>query len=300
MTIRHLNVFLTVFQTENVTKAAELLYMTQPAVSRCISELETHYGIRLFERIGRRLSVTEAGREFYHHALHIVDSFNRMESGMKGWDECGILRVGASITLGTFLLPKVMKQFRVLHPDIRLKATVANGSTLQDALLDNRLDFAVIEGGRMNERLQKEPLGADRLVPVLPPNDPRKGTVCPLKELASSSLLLREHGSAGRSFLDHLFSLHELPVEPVMESVSTQAILQAVHAGLGISFLPERLTIGSIRSGLVATCTVEGESLKRDHYLVYHKNKFHSCASRELMDLLRHMFEAQISENEMK
>jgi len=190
-----------------------------------------------------------------------------------------------------------MKEFCRMHPDIRLKATVANGRTLQEALLNNRLDFAVIEGGRMNDRLQKELLGQDRLVPVLPPDDTRAGSVCSLKELAYGPLLLREHGSAGRSFLDHLFSIHDLPVEPVFESVSTQAILQAVHAGLGISFLPERLASASIRSGFVSTCAVEGENFCRDHYLVYHKNKFHSRPSHELMDLLRHMFEACISEN---
>jgi len=289
MTIRHLRVFLTVYRTENVTKAAELLYMTQPAVSRCIAELEAHYGTHFFERLGRRLSVTEAGKEFYHQALHIVDSFERMECGMMSWNHCGILRIGASITLGTFLLPEAMKQFRKAYPDVRLKAMVANGRSIQEALLDNRLDFAVIEGGGHNERLKAEVLGNDRLVPVLPPDDPRNGGEYSFSELASSALLLRENGSVGRSFLNHLFSLHNLSVEPVMESVSTQAILQAVHAGLGISFLPERLVKAGLQDGFVGTCRLTDESLRRENYLVYHKNKYHAKPAQEMMLLLHRL-----------
>lgn len=293
MTIRHMNIFITVYQTENVTKAAERLYMTQPAVSRCIADMEAYYGVRLFERIGRRLSVTEAGRELYHHAIHIVDSFEQMERGMKNWDEFGILRVGASITLGTFLLPKAVKEFRAVHPESRLTVTVANVHMLQEKLLNNQLDFALIEGGCSNDRLEAEEFGRDRLVPVLPPEDPRRDTVCTLKELCASPLLLREKGSAGRSFLEHIFSLHDIPAEPIMESVSTSAILQAVSMGLGISFLPERLAIGEIRSGLVATCSVEGETLRREHYLVYHRNKFHSASAREMMALLKTLSAAE-------
>ena len=289
MTIRHLRVFLTVYRTENVTKAAEQLYMTQPAVSRCLAELEAHYGTHLFERLGKRLSVTEAGKEFYHQALHIVDSFERMERGMMSWDECGTLRIGASITLGTFLLPEAMKQFHAAYPDVRLKATVANGRTIQDALLDNRLDFAVIEGGGHNERLLAEKLGSDRLVPVLPPDDPRNGGVFSFDEIASSALLLRENGSVGRSFLNHLFSIHNLAVEPVMESVSTQAILQAVHAGLGVSFLPERFVKAGLQNGFIGTCELKDESLRREHYLVYHKNKYHSKPARDMMHLLKRL-----------
>ena len=105
MTIRHMKIFLEVYRLENITQAAKTLHMTQPAVTRTIQEIEQHYGVRLFDRMNRRLFVTEAGRQFYAQALHIVESFDRMEKGLLNGDAFGVLRVGASISLGNFFLP---------------------------------------------------------------------------------------------------------------------------------------------------------------------------------------------------
>ena len=102
-----------------------------------------------------------------------------------------------------------------------------------------------------------------------------------------SPLLLREKDSAGRIFLDHIFALHELEADPILESISTLAILQAVHAGLGISFLPEPLIRDSIRSGLVSTCTVSDENFHRENYLVWHKQKFLTTSAKRAMALFR-------------
>ena len=98
MTIRHMRIFLEVCRTMNVTRAAENLYMTQPAVSRSIREMEKHYGVRLFERLNQRLYLTDSGRRMHAYAVHIVDTFDRMERELSDGDERGVLRVGASIT----------------------------------------------------------------------------------------------------------------------------------------------------------------------------------------------------------
>ena len=110
MTLKHLRIFVTVYREMNITKAADLLHMTQPAVSRSIQELENYYGIRLFERINRRLYRTKESEEIYVRALHIVNSFHDMELEIKNWDEFGIFRIGASITLGNFILPVMVRQ----------------------------------------------------------------------------------------------------------------------------------------------------------------------------------------------
>ena len=279
MTLRHLRVFLAVYQTQNVTRAAERLHMTQPTVTRAVQELERYYGVRLFERINRRL---------YARAVHIVGSFDRMEKELKNWDEFGLLRIGATPTLASVLLPKTLMTFEKKHPKLRVRCSVENGTHLQEALADDRLDFALIEGEVAAEHLHAEPFSEDRLILLLPPDDPRRNApALTLRELAESPLLLREKGSMGRSFLDRVFAAHDLPLEPLMESISTHAIIQAVHAGLGISFLPQRLIRHSVESGFVATRAVDDEPFVRRNFAVWHEDKFLTRSARELLEDFR-------------
>lgn len=285
MTLRHLRVFLAVYQTQNVTRAAERLHMTQPTVTRAVQELERYYGVRLFERINRRLCITQSGRQLYARAVHIVGSFDRMEKELKNWDEFGLLRIGATPTLASVLLPKTLMTFEKKHPKLRVRCSVENGTHLQEALADDRLDFALIEGEVAAEHLHAEPFSEDRLILLLPPDDPRRNApALTLRELAESPLLLREKGSMGRSFLDRVFAAHDLPLEPLMESISTHAIIQAVHAGLGISFLPQRLIRHSVESGFVATRAVDDEPFVRRNFAVWHEDKFLTRSARELLE----------------
>ena len=133
MTIRHISIFIAVYQTGSVTRAAEKLYLSQPAVTRAIKELESYYNVVLFERIRNRLSVTEAGKRFYTYALHIADAFRRCETELRAWDDKGVIRVGASATIGSVLLPKAIRAFKEAHPDSDVRAVVANGETLTGA-----------------------------------------------------------------------------------------------------------------------------------------------------------------------
>ena len=288
MTLRHLRVFLAVYQTQNVTRAAERLHMTQPTVTRAVQELERYYGVRLFERINRRLYITQSGRQLYARAVHTVGSFDRMEKELKNWDEFGLLRIGATPTLASVLLPKTLMTFEKKHPKLRVRCSVENGTHLQEALADDRLDFALIEGEVAAEHLHAEPFSEDRLILLLPPDDPRRNApALTLRELAESPLLLREKGSMGRSFLDRVFAAHDLPLEPLMESISTHAIIQAVHAGLGISFLPQRLIRHSVESGFVATRAVDDEPFVRRNFAVWHEDKFLTRSARELLEDFR-------------
>lgn len=286
MTIRHVNIFLAVYQTGSITRAAEKLYMTQPAVTRAIKDLEHYYGVLLFERINQRLSVTEAGRQFYVYALHIIDLFDQMEKKLRNWDELGVIRVGASVTLGSVLLPKALKTFQASHAEITIKATVTNGTKLQYKLENNELDFALIEGGVAGENLLCEEFSEDRLILLLPPKSEllERKTVC-LADLKGYPLVLRENESVSRILLNHIFALHNLSVEPFMESVSVHAILQAVHEGIGISFLPERLIRHSIESGFIATRPVADEDFIRKNYIVRHKNKLLTSSAKNFISL---------------
>lgn len=288
MTIRHLRIFLEVCRTGSATRAAETLHMTQPAVSRALREMEEYYGVRLFDRFRRRLAVTDAGRGLYGQALRIVDSFDSLERSLRDGDAAGLLRVGAGVTIGNFLLPAAAKEFQAGHPAIRLQVLVARGEALRSALLENRLDLALLEMPVRDAELTAEPFASDRMVLVTPPGHPLLSQAeVSLADLSRVPLLLREEGSAVRSALDGIFAARGLVPQPLWESSSTQALLRAVNAGLGVSVLPESLAADFLRAGLVGTREISGEAFRRQYYLVHHREKYLTGAAKDFLAICR-------------
>ncbi|MDO5338188.1 MAG: LysR family transcriptional regulator [Eubacteriales bacterium] len=288
MTIRHMRIFIQVYQAESITKAAAELHMTQPAVTRSIQEIEHYYGVCLFDRINHRLFRTKAGQEFYAQAFHIVEAFDLMEKGMRDWDEIGTIRMGATITLGTFFLPDLLLEFKEHYPKISVQSTVTNAKNLQDGLLTNQLDIALIEGAVSYCDLHAESFCSDRLVLLLPPGHTllSKDNIVP-SDLIQYPILLREKGSTTRTFVDNFFSLHNLELFPVLESSSPQAIIQAVCRGIGISFLPSHWVRKELEAGALFTREINHASLTRQNYIVWHKNKFLTGSMKEMIALCK-------------
>ena len=227
MTLRHMRIFAEVYRTRNVTHAAQNLHMTQPAVTRAIQELEQHYGVRLFERLYRHLSPTEAAQRLYAQAVYLLDTFDHMEAAMRDLDSLGVVRVGATVTLGSTILPVLARRFAALYPGIELQAKVANGSVLADALCENQLDLALLENSVSVPDLHTEPIGTDCLCAVLAPAHPlAQQAALTLQQLVGGPLLLREPGSTAREVLEHACAEQGLALHPAWESVSTAALVQ--------------------------------------------------------------------------
>lgn len=288
MTIRHMKIFIQVYSVESITKAAKLLHMTQPAVTRAVQEIESYYGVCLFERINHRLSRTAAGEAFYIQALHIAETFDRMEKELRNWDEIGKLRIGATNTLGSFFLPEALSQFRERYPNLKVTAVVTNADALQHRLSENQLDLALIEGSVCMHGLHAEPFTSDRLLLVLPLEHElvRKDKIC-AADLRNYPLLLREKGSTTRTLLEHFFSLHHMELIPVMESCNPQVIIYAVQRGLGISFLPEEWVKQYAKEGTLVVKEMEEKDFVRENYIVWHENKFLTGAMCALIELIR-------------
>lgn len=286
MTIKHLRIFVTVYQHLNITHAAQLLHMTQPAVTRAIQELERYYDICLFERINHRLYVTDSGEKLYAHALHITSAFDAMEEELTTQKIIPKLRIGASITLGNFLLPKLLPELKKAHPELDVHVTISRGAAIEQALLDNDIDVGLIEGAVSCRYLTATPFTSDCLLLITPPGHEllTADSIC-LSDTAQYPMLLRENGSAGRTLLNHIFALHDIPLEPVWESTSTQAIVNGVSAGLGISFLPKQLVLEDILSGRVATRELEDEKFFRTNYIVWHQNKHLTPSMKAFIDM---------------
>jgi len=286
MTIRHLKVFVSVCENKSITRAAEKLYMTQPAVSKIIKELEDYYGIKLFDRISRRLYLTEGGKNFLGYSIHVVSLFDEMEKGIRNWDTFGILRIGASITIGTHLLPGYVSQFQKEHPQIRVQVVIENSEDLEKRILKNDVDFAFIEGTIHNPQLRFQRIMDDELILICGPHHALSKTKqLTIGQLPDYDFILREKGSGTRELFDSTLLVHDIAIKPIWESVSTQAIVKAVGADLGLSVLPYRLVKSDLEAGLIKHIKIKNVSFKRQFYITYHKNKYLTDSAKEFIDL---------------
>lgn len=287
MTIRHMKIFLTLCECScNTTRAAQKLHMTQPAVSLALHELESYYGIRLFDRIGRRLSITDAGINLKKYASHIIMTFDDMEKELKNWDSFGILRIGASITIGSQFLPSYIKVFKSICPDIKIYAKVASAKELHSSILNNTLDIALTEGSVYDPNITVQKYMSDFLT-VICPADGRfsQGDIMPLEEFKRQDFLLRERGSGTREEFEKIIENAGFSVEPIWESISTTAIVNAVINGLGVAVLPYRMVKTPIEKGLVVSVGVESLDFSRSFFITYHRQKFLSKAAHSFIDL---------------
>ena len=204
MTLRHMIIFRTVCESDcNSTRAADRLHMTQPAISLAIKELEQYYGVRLFDRIGRRLKITDSGKMFLQYAIHITDLFEDMETGLRDWDSKGILRVGASITIGSQFLPGYVKAYAEICPGIDVRVVVEQSDSLEHKILTNDLDFALIEGIPRDPRIIAEAYMQDQLCVLCSADKGWKdGQTISRDEFKKQRFLLREKGSGTRDVFE--------------------------------------------------------------------------------------------------
>lgn len=286
MTLRHLKIFVAVCECDGITAAAEKMYLAQPAVSLAIRELEEYYGIRLFDRISRHLYLTEAGKQFLEYALHITSLFDEMESGIRNWDSIGHLRIGSSITIGTHLMPELVKHFSSQYPDIKVHVTINNSKQIENMVLNNQLDFALIEGVVHSEHLLFEEFLSDELVLVCSPDDPlTKQQNIEIEELKKYPFLLREVESGTRELFDSCLLVYGISIEPIWESTSTGALIHAVKKGLGLSALPYPLVKRDLDAGDLERLFVQGLDFHRKFHVIYHKNKYLTKAARSFIDI---------------
>jgi len=289
MTIRHMIIFRTVCENGcNSTKAAEALHMTQPAVSLAIKELEQYYGVHLFDRIGRRLQITDAGQHFLQYAIHISDLFSDMETGLRDWESKGILRIGASITIGSQFLPSYVKAFSELCPEIDVRATIEKSECLEQKILANELDCALIEGVVHDPNIVSEAYMEDHLSVICGTDKGwTQGQVISIEDFQRQRFLLREKGSGTREVFDRVVEQAGIHITPVWEAISTTALVNAVVNGLGIAVLPHRMILPALRQGLIYTVKAEGLSFSRSFHIIHHKDKFLTASAKRFITLCR-------------
>ena len=289
MTLRHLRIFSAVCEEHSVTKAAAKLYLAQPSVSLSIREMEEHYGVKLFDRVSRRLDLTEAGKQCYSYAAHILTLVDEMEQGIRRFDSHR-LHIGCSLTIGTCLLPSLISHFKNEHPQTEISAQIENSERILSMVGENTLDFALVEAIPNDPQLIKEEFLKDAMIPVCAPSYPlaTEKEVTP-ERFASFPVIMREKGSGTRELFDSMMLLHNIVVNPIWVSTNTQVILSAVAAGIGVSVLPQLLAQDAIAKGEIVEISIRDISFLRSFYLVYHKNRYLSSTAEAFLSLCRNI-----------
>jgi DNA-binding transcriptional LysR family regulator len=281
LTLRQLKVFESVARHLNFTRAAEELFLTQPAVSMQVKQLEDQLGVPLFEQLGKRVHLTEAGQEVLTYARSINQQIDELEAvlnrikGLSG----GKLRVAVATTANYFI-PTLLGTFSRRYPDITVSLEITNRETLLRSLTENTVDLVIM--GRPPEEIDVEAhrFMDNPLVVVAPPHHPLAGAKnIPLARLQDETFLVREPGSGTRIAMERFFAERGIRLKTGMEVGSNEAIKQSVQAGLGLGLL-SRVTIEQeLALGRLVELHIAELPIMRHWYIVRRRGKRLSAAA---------------------
>lgn len=287
MGLRQLRIFTEVYQEKSITKAADKLHIVQPSVSLTIKELEEEYGIKLFDRIGRGIFVTETGEAFYEYASHIISLYDEMENKMKSPSAPFQINMGSSITIGCFIVPHIVARFRDIYKNGEINVRIQNSKQIVQGVMKNEIDIGVVEDRVEDDKLISIPFLKDQLLFVCNnSNQLTKKNKIELEDIARQPLFMREPGSASREIADGLFKANQIKINIAWESISNQSIIHALKENEGITVISHKLVEKEIAEGSLYVLPLYPEEFKREFILIYHRNKYLTPAIKSLIGLI--------------
>ncbi|MCP3852958.1 MAG: LysR family transcriptional regulator [Gammaproteobacteria bacterium] len=287
-TLQQLRLFEAVYRNHSYTRAAEELFLSQPAVSIQIKRLEEQVGTPLFETVGKKIFPTTAGKVMFEASQDILNRIKRLKSTMEGLkgEVTGPLQM-AVVTTAKYFMPLLLGQFLKKYPDVEPKLKFTNRANVMDRLFNNQDDFVVMGQIPDDERLEAHPFLENIIVPVAPPDHPLAGKKnLPLECLNDARFLMREPGSGTRLVFERLLEKKEVSIEPYMELGSSEAIKQGVMAGLGISILSIHSIELERMSNKLVILDIEGFPLKRLWYAVHLRDSSLSLTAETFLDYI--------------
>lgn len=291
MTLRHIQIFLAVCDTGSTVKASEYLNLAQPTISLGIKEIEKYYRIKLFDRISRSLILTEAGENFLIYAREINNNFLSLENQIKDYDKTNQLSIGASLTIGIFIIPKIIKEFKIKYPETKLNVVIKDSVSIANLVIENKIDLGFIESdnvGNEFKSLKSTPFYKDRLVlAVSSAHRFANKEIISINELEGEQLILREKDSAGRALIEKVFSKYNFKESTVWESVSTDAILSMVSHNLGISILPNSIINNNLSNLNIKQINIDDQEFNRTYLIINHQKKYLSHGAIDIVDLAK-------------
>ncbi|MCP1490124.1 DNA-binding transcriptional LysR family regulator [Peribacillus frigoritolerans] len=292
MKLENLKMFCLVVDEGSISQAARLSFLSQPAVTRQIHQLENYYNTLLFDREEGRLRVTEAGKLLYPFAKAIVNDFNHSKEVIQqstGKYNANLI-VGASLTIGEYLLPSLLGRFKKQQPEIKVTLTIKNTPRVLEDLSNDVIDLALVEGLVETTDFIVDKFAEDELILVCPSDHPWKDRKeIQLEELGNERMIWRESISGTRLIVENMLRGHGVleKIESYMEIGSTQAIKSAVEAGLGISILPRLTVARELEQGFLREVDIYRINMARNLWLVRKNKRFNKIGVSKFVDFLQ-------------
>ncbi|HKF37348.1 MAG TPA: LysR family transcriptional regulator [Ktedonobacteraceae bacterium] len=289
LNLHQLATFQAVAKHRSYVRAAEELHFSQPAVSAQIRHLEDSLGVKLFDQIGRKTHLTQAGEELYLYSQKIFsvidETMDVMESLRSPY--YGRLSVGADTTVGSYVIPGLLGKFRQIYPQVEILLQVLNRASLIEAIFNNRVELAVMGSVPDDAPVEIEPFAFNPLVLVAAPTHRLAGLKnVPIEELGREHFLLREQGSGTRAALEKALEDAGLPLQVSMQVGNNSAIKQGVAAGLGIALISRVAIDMELETNRLVILDVEGFPIIRQWRLVHVKDKYLSATARAFKSFL--------------
>jgi LysR family transcriptional regulator, low CO2-responsive transcriptional regulator len=289
LNLHQLATFQVVAKHCSFVRAAEELHFSQPAVSAQIRHLERSLGVKLFDQIGRKTHLTQAGEELYLYSrkiFSVIDETLEVMEALRS-PHYGRLSVGADTTVGSYVIPGLLGKFRQIYPQVEILLQVLNRASLVEAILNNRVDMAVMGSVPDDAPVEIEPFAYNPLVLIAAPTHRLAGLKnVPIEELGREHFLLREQGSGTRAALEAILEEAGIPLQVSMQVGNNSAIKQGVAASLGIALISRVAIDMELETNRLVILDVEGFPIVRQWRLVHVKDKYLSATARAFKSFL--------------
>lgn len=291
MELHYLRIFHTIAKYMSFKKASEVLHVSQPALSIQIKKLENGTGLKLFNKIGNRIVLSEDGEMLHGYTQRIFTVVEELENHIQnlGDEVAGIINLGASNTPGAYILPKVIGEMKRRYPKVTVNLHVADTSEIANLIENGTLDVAVNGGkGNYNSSIFAEKLFNDRLVIVASPENPlaSKDSI-DIQELADTAFVIHSTTSQLYTYYKSFIEAYGLPENVGMHFGSIDAIKYAIYADLGVSILPFYAVKSEIEKGMLVGLKINCDWLEYPYSLIYNKNKHLSVTARKFIEILK-------------
>lgn len=294
---RQLTTFHTVAREHSFSRAARKLFLSQPAVSAQIRDLEAYFGVKLFDRLGRRIFLTQAGEvllEYVQRMINIAEEATQSVEELKGLKR-GQLCIGASLLVGSYMLPPLLGEFKKEHRGTAIELRIRFAPEVARLVAENRVDIGLVGSPVAHPSLATEPIRDDELVVIIPGTHPwaDRSSITP-REFCSQPAIFTEEGSSTRRVALRQLSRHGYFPNITLELGHTEAVKRAVESGLGVSIISANAVQSEVDSGRLKAIHLKGINLRRNISLLYHRDKSPSNLVRAFLIFLQKAWDCEV------
>lgn len=276
MNIRKLEIFYQTAKCLNMSQVAKDMYISQPAISQCISEIESEIDTKLFDRIGKKLYLTHEGKIFYEYTRRILNIYEEGINVLRSSkSNKGNLVIGASTTIGTYIMPPIINRFNKKEKDIEISMIIDNKQNIEELILNNKVDIAFIEGTVSSKEIILKNIWTDELVFISSINHEWNGKeYLDLEDLKNNKFIIREDGSGTRERFEDFLKDKDIEFDSYIELSNLEAILNYVKLNMGVSCVPYISILSEESLKSINVYRIKEHNINRPLYSAIHKDKY--------------------------